>query len=73
VAQAGKVVALGATFLKTVRHFFPEFSAWLNQLPDTRYFVRQHEQLIVDRKQARDTYQDSLRSMWRNKAPPTKS
>jgi hypothetical protein len=36
-APAGKVVALGQTFLKTVRHFFPEFSAWLDQLPDTRY------------------------------------
>ena len=28
-----------------------------------RYFVRQHEQLIVDHKQARNTYQESLRSM----------
>jgi hypothetical protein len=28
-----------------------------------RYFVRQHEQLIVDHKQARDMYQESLRSM----------
>lgn len=28
-----------------------------------RYFVRQHERLIEDHKQARDTYQESLRSM----------
>ena len=28
-----------------------------------KYFVRQHERLIEDHKQARDTYQESLRSM----------
>ena len=28
-----------------------------------RYFVRQHERLIADHKQARDTYQESLRLM----------
>ena len=28
-----------------------------------RYFVRQHERLIDDHKQARDAYQDSLRGM----------
>jgi hypothetical protein len=28
-----------------------------------RYFVQQHERLIADHKQARDTYQDSLRGM----------
>ena len=28
-----------------------------------RYFVRQHENLIQDHKQARDTYQESLRGM----------
>jgi hypothetical protein len=28
-----------------------------------RYFVRQHERLIEDHKQARDAYQDSLRGM----------
>ncbi len=28
-----------------------------------RYFVRQHERLIEDHKQARDTYQESLRRM----------
>ena len=28
-----------------------------------RYFVRQHERLIDDHKQARDTYQESLRLM----------
>jgi ABC-type bacteriocin/lantibiotic exporter with double-glycine peptidase domain len=28
-----------------------------------RYFVRQHERLIEDHKQARDTYQESLRGI----------
>ena len=28
-----------------------------------RYFVHQHERLIEDHKQARDTYQESLRGM----------
>jgi hypothetical protein len=28
-----------------------------------RYFVRQHERLIEDHKQGRDTYQESLRCM----------
>jgi hypothetical protein len=28
-----------------------------------RYFVRQHERLIEDHKQARDSYQESLRSV----------
>ena len=28
-----------------------------------RYFVRQHERLIDDHKQARDTYQESLRGL----------
>ncbi len=28
-----------------------------------RYFVKQHENLIQDHKQARDTYQESLRGM----------
>ncbi len=31
-----KVIALVRTFITTVRHFFPELPAWLNQLPDTR-------------------------------------
>jgi hypothetical protein len=48
-AQAGKVIALGKTFLKTVRHFFPEFSAWLNQLPDTRYvpLIEYHQRFLA--------------------------
>ena len=28
-----------------------------------RYFVRQHERLLEDHKEARDTYQESLRGM----------
>lgn len=26
----------GQTFVQTVRHFFPEFNAWLDALPDSR-------------------------------------
>ena len=36
-APAGKVIALARTFLRTVRHFFPELPSWLDRLPDTRY------------------------------------
>ena len=48
-AQAGKVVALGTTFLKTVRHFFPQFTAWLDQLPDTRYtpLIDYHQRFLA--------------------------
>jgi hypothetical protein len=28
---------LARTFLRTVRHFFPELPSWLDRLPDTRY------------------------------------
>jgi ABC-type nickel/cobalt efflux system permease component RcnA len=34
------------------------FGAWV-----VRYFVRQHERLIEDHKQARDCYQESLRGV----------
>jgi hypothetical protein len=34
------------------------FGAWV-----VRYFVKQHERLIEDHKQARDTYQESLRGV----------
>jgi hypothetical protein len=39
-APARKVVALARTFLKTVRHFFPQLNPWLDQLPDTRFQPR---------------------------------
>ena len=34
------------------------FGAWV-----VRYFVKQHERLIEDHKEARDTYQESLRGV----------
>jgi hypothetical protein len=37
---------------------FGIFAAWV-----MRYFVRQHERLIDDHKQARDMYQESLRGV----------
>jgi hypothetical protein len=47
-ASAGKVVSLGQTFIKTVRHFFPKFSEWLDQLPDTRWepLVEYHQRFL---------------------------
>jgi hypothetical protein len=31
-------VNLGGALVKTVQHFWPEFNAWLNRVPDTRFF-----------------------------------
>src|SRR6266705_2857155 len=47
-APAGKVVALAGTFLKTVRHFFPELPSWLDELPDTRFvpMVEYHRRFL---------------------------
>ena len=43
-----KVIALARTFLKTVRHFFPELPGWLDQLPDTRFqpMVEYHRRFL---------------------------
>src|SRR6266511_3240986 len=47
-AQARKVIALARTFLKTVRHFFPQLPGWLDQLPDTRFepMVEYHRRFL---------------------------
>lgn len=39
---------MARTFLKTVRHFFPELPRWLDQLPDTRYepMVEYHRRFL---------------------------
>jgi hypothetical protein len=29
---------LGEDFVRSLRHFWPEFNAWLDQVPDTRFF-----------------------------------
>jgi hypothetical protein len=29
-------LSVGPAFARTVRHFFPDFNAWLDQLPDRR-------------------------------------
>jgi hypothetical protein len=35
-SEGGAAVIAGRALVQTVRHFFPEFTAWLNRLPDTR-------------------------------------
>ena len=35
--QGGKVLALGRCLVRTIRHFWPDFNRWLDQLPDTRF------------------------------------
>lgn len=37
--QGGKVLDVGRAFVRTVRHFWPEFNDWLDELPDTRFEV----------------------------------
>ena len=44
--QGGKTVAYGIIVAKSVRHFWPSFSAWLNELPDTR----KQELVVYDRR-----------------------
>src|SRR5262245_37882531 len=34
--QTGTLVDLGSALVQTIRHFFPHFNDWLDQLPDTR-------------------------------------
>jgi hypothetical protein len=34
--ESGAAVIAGRALVQTVRHFFPEFTTWLNRLPDTR-------------------------------------
>ena len=35
--QGGKVLELGKIFVKTIRHFWPQFNDWADELPDTRF------------------------------------
>jgi hypothetical protein len=35
-ASFGSYLIAGRALAQTVRHFFPELNAWLDQLPDTR-------------------------------------
>ncbi|MHC4073451.1 MAG: hypothetical protein ACYTGS_15680 [Planctomycetota bacterium] len=35
--KGGKVVALAKIFIRTLRHFWPKFNDWVNDLPDTRW------------------------------------
>ncbi|MGA2245482.1 MAG: hypothetical protein ABSH48_10815 [Verrucomicrobiota bacterium] len=48
MVQARKVIARARTFLKTVRHFFPELPCWLDQLPNTRFepMVEHHRRFL---------------------------
>jgi hypothetical protein len=34
--QGGTTLILGQALLQTIRHFFPDFNAWLDRLPDSR-------------------------------------
>ena len=34
--QGGKTLSVGEALVQTVRHFFPDFNAWLDRLPDSR-------------------------------------
>jgi len=34
--ETERIVSLGTVFVRTVGHFWPYFSLWLSQLPDTR-------------------------------------
>jgi len=45
----GKVVELGKAFVKTIRHFWPEFNSELSSLPDTRYapFVEYDQKFLA--------------------------
>lgn len=44
--EGGPTLELGKAFVKTVRHFWPEFSLWLERLRDTRF----QPMVIYDRK-----------------------
>jgi hypothetical protein len=35
-AQGGATLIVGRALVQTVRHFFPDFNAWLDRLPDSR-------------------------------------
>src|SRR5205807_2361020 len=36
-AAAGPVVKLGEEWVRTLRHFWPEFNDWLDRVPDSRF------------------------------------
>jgi hypothetical protein len=35
--QGGKVLELGKAFIRTLRHFWPKFNGWVDDLPDSRF------------------------------------
>ena len=45
----GKVLKLGTLFVRTLRHFFPQLNAWLDEVPDTRFqpFVEYHRRFLL--------------------------
>lgn len=45
----GKILKLGGAFVRTLRHFFPELNAWLDEVPDTRFqpFVEYHRRFLL--------------------------
>jgi hypothetical protein len=44
--KGGKVLALAAIFIRTLRHFWPRFNHWASDLPDTRF----QEMVVYDRR-----------------------
>jgi hypothetical protein len=42
-------VKLGAELVRTIRHFWPEFNAWLDRVPDTRFFpfIIYHKRFLI--------------------------
>lgn len=48
-ATSGTLVGLGEALIRTVRHFWPEFTTWLDHLPDTRWqpLVVYHRRFLV--------------------------
>jgi hypothetical protein len=45
-AATGEILNVGSAFLRTVRHFFPDFNVWLEELPDGR----DQEAIIYERR-----------------------
>ena len=47
--RRGRVLKIGALSVRTIRHFFPEFNAWMDAIPDPRFqpFVVYHKRFLL--------------------------
>src|SRR5919204_1665622 len=45
----GPTLTIGPILAQTVRHFFPDFNAWVDQVPDPRFvpFVTYHKRFLL--------------------------